>query len=126
MSPPERSQVETSLDPRAAGGPESPTQVAVLEKRPERCGERRFVACRNEEPGLAIDDELSQAADVGRYDWERGRHRLQDRDRQALRPAREHEHVRLGEERWNVIPLARQYHALLEPEPADLRLHSTS
>ena len=52
---------------------------------PARCASAAAIAGRDEQPRLAVRDQLRDAADVGGDDREPGGHRLEDRERRALR-----------------------------------------
>ena len=64
------------------------------------------------------------AADVGGHHRQPGRHRLEDRERRALRPARQHEHVGARQERRNVVAIPEQRDPLAEPVRSQLLLHA--
>src|SRR5215510_5625686 len=96
VSPTERVQVELGLSPGAACYAEPAPKLRRLDEAAERLRERAFVPRRNEDPGLAVLDELGEAADRGRDHGQLRGHRFQHRDGQPLRPAREHEYVGRG------------------------------
>ena len=86
-------EVEALARPRAPRCAHRRRSSASSSSRPSAAGERGRVAGGHEQPGLTVRDELRDAAHVGCDDRQSRRHRLQDRQRRALRPAREHEDV---------------------------------
>ena len=60
-----RAQVEALSRPLEPRGPEPAPQLGVVEQAVERRRQRVGVAGWDEQAGLAVDDELADAADVG-------------------------------------------------------------
>ena len=72
----------------------------------------------DEQPGLAVDDELGQRADVRRDDRQAGEHRLEHREPEALPARRVHEDVGAAEPGGDVGDAAEQEDAALDAELA--------
>ena len=70
------SQEKRSRTRSRAGLAQAPPQARVGEQALERGAQRGHVAGRNEHAGLAVDDEVEQAADRARDDRAAVRHRL--------------------------------------------------
>ena len=119
VSPAELGEVEGVLGAAAPCGTELLPELAIVEETAEGVGERSRVAGRDEHPGLAVDDELGEPADVRRDHRQLGRHRLEHRDRQPSERSRARRR-RSGEEVRHVAPLARRAVAVLGPKPLDL------
>jgi hypothetical protein len=81
-------EIEGFLEPRSAGGPEATAQGRILEEALDRSREARRIARRDEQTGLAVDDDLGYTAYARRDDGKSDGHRLEDRERKAFRPAR--------------------------------------
>src|SRR5439155_4760642 len=75
---------EVLARPFAARGAEPAPQVSVAEEPLECRPQRLRVARLDEEPRLAVDDEVAEAADRGRDDRAGVGHRLEARDAEAL------------------------------------------
>ncbi len=69
----------------------------------ETTGECRTVTRRDEKSRATVVDELAHPADIAGDNGKSGGHGLQHGDRQPLRPARQDEHVGLGEPAGNVV-----------------------
>jgi hypothetical protein len=118
----DRVEVEALAHPRAAGFAEPPSQRGVVEQPADGGGEQFRVSGRDEQAGLTVDHELRDAAHARRDDGQAGRHRLEDGERQALGATGEHEHVRPGEQRPDVAPVAEHADARAEAEALELQL----
>ena len=70
--------------PQASGLAEHTTQGGIARKLLQRPRQSGNVAERHEIAGLAIDDFLARAADVGGDDGQAGQHCLDDRTRHAF------------------------------------------
>jgi hypothetical protein len=81
-------EIEEFLESRSPRGAEAIAQRRILEEALDRGRQARRVARRDEQTGLAVYDELRDAADARRDDGKAGGHRLEDRERKAFRPGR--------------------------------------
>ena len=70
--------------PLAAGGPELPAKVAIGQQALQCVPEGLWVATRNDDSGLAVHDEVAEAADRSRDDRPPMGHRLKAGDTEAL------------------------------------------
>ena len=122
MSAPERVEGEAPLRALAACFAQLPAELRVGGQAADRGGELVRVARLDEEPGLAVDDELRDTADLRADDRQACGHRLQHRDRHALGGAREDEDIGAGEQLGYVPSLTEEVDAVADPEPADLGL----
>ena len=116
---PESFEIESLTSAFASGVAHSPPELGILDEGVERGGEAFRVTRFDEKAGLALDDELGDAADMGSDHRQSGGHRLEHRDRQTFRGAREHEDVRAGEQLPDVLAFSEQDHALADPERFD-------
>src|SRR3954452_25545275 len=106
MSVAESRQVESLLCTAARRGSEPPPELRIAEKPLDGLGKRLRICGWNQKSGLSVDDELRDAADVGRNDRQAGGHCLENRDRQPFRPARQHEEISRSEELADVAASA--------------------
>src|SRR5439155_13910609 len=74
-----------------------------------------------EEPGLAIDDRFSRAADVRRHDGHAGGRGLHDRARETLAMRGKDEHVHRADEIWHIVAVAEHAQSVTEPPSVDVR-----
>ena len=68
-------------------------QLAVVEDRQHRLGQRHRIGGRNQSSTDRVAHDLAVATDIGRHDGQAGRAGLQQCDRIALRHRRHHEQV---------------------------------
>jgi tetratricopeptide (TPR) repeat protein len=120
MRPLERRDVEPFPRPGVSRLPEPAAERGVFEEALDRGSEARRVPGRDEEAGLAVDDRLGDAADVGCDDRKAGGHGLEDRHREALGGTGQDEEVGAGEDLRNVVPRAGELDRSLETEAANL------
>jgi hypothetical protein len=93
----------------------------VTQDEIERGGEGRRISGRHEQPRFAVGQGDADFADVAGHDGTAGEHGLEQRERQAFRQRREHEHVGRREDRRNVGAKTEQVHAVRDAEVAGAR-----
>ena len=87
-----RSQEKSRAGTLASRGAQLAAQVRIG-KQPFQCGpERRRIARRHDDPGLAVDDEIEQATHTRCHDGTAVRHRLETGDAEALTARRACDH----------------------------------
>ena len=123
MCAPERVHVEALLRAGSPRTSEATPERGIADEVAKRVGELAGLARVDEESRLALDDELGDASDPGGDDGKPGSHRLEHGDGQALRRAREDEHIGPGQQRRHVAPVAGEADLPLEVERPDLLLH---
>ncbi len=77
-------QRELCAHARHAGGREGRAPSVVGQQRARRRRKGLRVACGHEQPGLGVDHDLGDAADVARHDRHAARHRFEDGEREVL------------------------------------------
>src|SRR5919106_596657 len=118
----EGAKVETCLRSTPCQLASSAAQLGIGNQSAECRRKGIGVARGDDEP--AVGDQLANAADLRADDGKSGRHGLEDRQGEPLGPAREDEYVGLRHEAGDVVSLAEQLHAIIDPEPPNLRLES--
>ena len=88
---------ELGQRPLPSRGAEAACTVGIGEERGQLPRHARDVAGVHERTGLAVDDDLGHGADARRDDGQRGQHRLQQHDPEALPARRVDEDVGAGE-----------------------------
>ncbi len=105
-----RGDVGPGLAPEGAG--ERGSQQEVRHRARQIGG----VARRHQDPVPAVFDQFGDPADRRRDDGQARGHRLDDRVGKRLRSRRQNEETMLAEHLGNVVAMARQPHARLQPE----------
>ena len=98
--------------PLSTGDAEPPSLLRVIGKGADRRGKSLDVIGRSEDTGLAINDQLANAADVGSHHGELGKHRLDDRERQTLVARWQDEQIRARKLGHRVIDPAHEFDPL--------------
>ncbi len=120
MGPLERVEGETPLRSLAACVAQLPAELRIGDQAADRGGELGRVSGLDEQPGLAVENELGHPADSGSDDGQACSHRFQHRDGHALGGAREDEHVGACQQFGNVPSLAEELDAVADSEPSNL------
>ena len=95
--------------------PRRSTQLGVRHRPPYCIGQRLRVVGVDEEPGLAVDENVRDAPDPRRDDGSAELHRLEEDEREPLVARRQQQHVELDEEAVPV-DVAEERHAVTEAE----------
>ncbi len=95
----------------AGGGPQSRRERLVAEHFADRGGERRGIARLDQQRGV-IAGQGRNAAGSGGHDGRARPQRLLEHQRLSLPAARQHEDSCGGEQRWHVVALAEEPHAV--------------
>ena len=99
-------------------GAELRPQLRVVGQLEQRGGQRGRVAGRDQQPGLAVGDDLGDAAGAARGDGQPERLRVEDRGPQPLGLRGEHEDVEHLQQGADVLAEPEEQEALPQPELA--------
>lgn len=124
MRAPEGVEIKSVFRARTSCGSESAPERSIGREAVEGCRELVRIAGLDEQPRLVVGDLLGHAAHTGGDHREAGRHRLQYRDRETLRCAREDEYVCGGKQLRDVVALAREADPARQSQSLNLLLQS--
>jgi O-antigen ligase len=119
-----RLQAEVLANPLSAVRPESAAKRPIGKEALERGREPNGVPRRHEQTRVTLLDHLRHAADRRGDHRQRRGHRLEDRERQPFRGARQDEDVGPGEQVRHVAAVPGEHDGAFQAESTDLRLES--